>query len=181
MQNGQRFHFVLLLLILPLITFGCNSSSTTPSGPRSITFTPLSATPPANSVTLQQASTTTNTVVIEVRVTEVSNVFAAAFDLVFTSTVAAYVSASEGTFLNAGGATTQFLVNSQTPGRVIVGLSRLSASAGGASGSGTLMTITLRSAAVGTTGVSFENSRLGSPSGSQIPGVTFSGGTVTVR
>jgi hypothetical protein len=181
MQTGRRFPLLLLLLVTPLVAWSCNSGSSNPSGPRSITFTPLSTTPPSNSVTLQQVSTTSNTVVIEVRMTQVNGVFAASFDLVYSSTVASFVSASEGTFLNSGGATTQLIVNSTTPGRVIVGLSRLSASSGGASGSGTLMTVTLRSVAVGTTGVSFENARLGNPSGTQIAGVVFSGGTIDVR
>ncbi len=90
-------------------------------------------------------------------VSSVSSLFGVAFDLDFNPALIQFVSATEGSFLNQGCQTSLMTVESPA-GKLIFGITRLGASCGGASGSGTLATLNFRSLGqAGTGSLTFSN------------------------
>lgn len=107
-------------------------------------------------------------------VASVSNLFGVAFDLDFNPSLVSFVSANEGTFLSPG-CQTSLLTAENPAGKLIVGLSRLGASCGGVSGSGTLMVFNFTSLnQAGTNNFSFSNNSLCLLAGSSCNYVTGS-------
>ena len=113
-------------------------------------------------------------------VASVSSLFGVAFDLDFNPSLVSFVSADEGTFLSAG-CQTSLMTNENPAGKLIVGLTRLGASCGGVSGSGTLMTLNFNSLQQdGTNNFSFSNNSLCLLDGSSCNYVTGTWQTASV-
>jgi hypothetical protein len=101
-------------------------------------------------------------ITLTVNVNNVSNLFGAAFDLVFDPSILNFVSASKGAFLEQGGAETTLLTSVSPSNRLIVGYSRLASGgiATGISGSGALMTLVFNGVTAGASNLIFQNNAL---------------------
>lgn len=172
-----------LLLLLVLCT-ACGSESgpseppPPPPGSPEVSFTPASPAPPANSVSLQQDSTSGARLALDVRLTGVENVAAMAFDLVFNPQVMNFAEFSEGDFFSQGGdVSTQVAENPE--GRLIVGVALLGASQG-VSGDGVAITLVFNAVSNGGNSFSFENAQLVDPDLNPIAGVQWFGGSAAV-
>jgi hypothetical protein len=134
--------------------------------------------PGANSLALVRGGAGSSTqLLLNLDARSVSGVYGVGFDLLYPSQALSFVGVTKGTFLPG---TTSLQVNSTTPGRLIVGLSRLGA-APGVSGSGTLLTIEFRGAGgAGSGAIGFENNSAFDASAKKIAGITWIGGDVTV-
>ena len=101
--------------------------------------------PPANSVALAKGSVNNDLVTVRVEVTNVNNLYGAAFNLNYDGNMAEYVRFSPGTILESGGVTPTYTVSSPQPGLVVVGASRTGAASGVTiTGSRPLILITFR-------------------------------------
>jgi hypothetical protein len=176
----------MLASLLPPAFAGCGSGSSgpPPPPPASIRFVPTSAAPPANSLTLQQASVTSTTLTLNVVATGVNNVASVFFDVVYSPAPIACTGAAAGPFLASGGGTVSFLLPPDVSaacaaGRLPVGIS-ITPAVTGVSGTGVVATITLTSAVSGSTAISLENAGLRAPLAVPIPGVVFAGGDIFV-
>ncbi len=119
---------------------------------------------------------------LDLNISSVSDLFGVAFDLDFDSSLITFISEEEGAFLS-NGCQTSLMTSPNTPGKLIVGLTRLGASCGGVSGSGKLMTFnfkTLQSA--GSSNLSFSNNSLCLLSGGECDYITgsWTGASVSV-
>ena len=152
-----------------------------PPPPPGITFT-ASGTAPANSVALGSGTGgTATTLVLEVRATQVTNLYGVSFDLQYPATVLRYDGATEGTLLNANGTVQTSLQVVESPaGTLVVGFTRLG-TAGGISGSGTLLSLAFSARAAGTGPFTFVGPTGVDPSGQALVGLSFAAGSVEVR
>jgi hypothetical protein len=172
--------FALLVLVA---SAGCSGGGGGGGGPTSpppgIAFTPTGSTA-ANAVVLQQGAESTATRLrVEVRAERFdAALYAVAFDLVFPGDLLGYAGVTEGTFL--GGTPTSLQVAESTPGRLVVGLSRLGP-AGGSTGSGLLMTLDFSAKGVAGSGsFRFDREVAFDPAGRSISPTSWAGGSVTV-
>lgn len=121
---------------------------------------------------------------VSINISNISNLFGAAFDLLFNPSVLSFVSAQKGTFLEQGGVATDLLTAVNPAGDLIVGYSRqaVGGTATGVSGSGTLMTITFRALVAGTSNLTFQNNSLCYPTGVDcvVISATWNNGNVVV-
>ncbi|MFX1518082.1 MAG: hypothetical protein ACFFC6_17430 [Promethearchaeota archaeon] len=119
----------------------------------------------------------------ELVVTDVSDVYASSLYLSFDSDIV-MVTVSEGDFLNSDGSETELLVNDETPGLLIIGISRRNVSTGvDAVGSQTLLNLTIRPRGrAGSTDFTFSNNYLldSSAPPEEIQGVSWCSGSMTV-
>jgi cohesin domain-containing protein len=152
-----------------------------PPPPPGITFT-AAGTAPANSVTLGSGTGgTATTLVLEVRASQVANLYGVSFDLQYPATVLRYDGATEGTLLNANGTVATSLQVVESPaGTLVVGFTRLG-TAGGLSGSGTLLSFNFSARAAGTGPFTFVAPTGVDPSGQALAGLSFAAGAVEVR
>jgi len=172
-----------LALVMPFVVAcggGGGGSPTvppTPPPPTTIQFT-SSVAPADNAVLLVNEGGSTATLLrLQVRAKQITSLYGVSFDLLYPSAALGYVKVEEGTFL-AGGQTS-LQVAEPSPGRLVIGLTRLGA-AGGVTGSGLLLTIEFASAAGGSGTFSFDKSKAFGPTGATIAGTEFVGGSVTV-
>ncbi|MFN7973542.1 MAG: cohesin domain-containing protein [Acidobacteriota bacterium] len=145
------------------------------------TFSPAGS-PVANSISMQPNTANGAAVVVNFDATQMTDLYGAAYTITYSPAVLNFVGADDaGTFLATGGVTVLFnaaLENGQE-GRLVVGISR-AGQVSGVSGSGTLHNITFRGVAVGSTSLNFTSASAIDSNGTTIPGVTYSGGTVSV-
>jgi hypothetical protein len=169
----------LVLGVLFAVACGGGGGGGGPTSPpptnSSLTFT-ASGSSSGSAVLLSRNGSGADTLVLDVLVQGVSGVYGVYFDLVFPDGVLAYDGATEGGFLSAGGADTSLQVASQ-PGNLVVGLSRLGA-VGGASGSGTLVTLRFRAVGSGNGSIQFTRNQGIAPNGDVLSGLSWFGGTV---
>ena len=173
----------LLLLTAPLACGGGGGGGGGPTQPPapSITFSADAPSPPANSVSLQRASSSQgSTLALDVVATDVEDLYGVAFDLLYTATAHDYVRVEEGSFLSSDGMQTTLQLADAGSGRLIVGLTRRGES-DGISRSGVLMTVTFQAAGNGGGSLAFDQQRAVNRRGATIPGVTWPGGSVTVQ
>ncbi|MEK7146757.1 MAG: cohesin domain-containing protein, partial [Patescibacteria group bacterium] len=99
---------------------------------------------------------------VSINISAVSNLFGAAFDLIFDPAILQFVSAQKGTFLEQDGVSTNLLTAVSPPGDLIIGYSRLASNgvATGISGSGVLMTLTFNALSAGASNLTFQNNSL---------------------
>lgn len=118
---------------------------------------------------------------VPIDVSDVNDLFGFQFDLSYDSSVLEFVSIEEGSFLNRGGTVATFCIDAE----VTPGLIRNAAcvvqepTAGGASGSGTLMLVTFKALKKGATSLVLSNALL-SDSNSDPISFTANDGKVTV-
>lgn len=99
---------------------------------------------------------------IQININNVTNLFGAAFDLVFDSNVLSFVSAQKGGFLEQDGKATTLLTNVNSSNTLIVAYSRLAinGSSTGISGSGNLLTLNFKAINQGVSNLVFQNNAL---------------------
>lgn len=119
---------------------------------------------------------------LSVNISSVTNLFGVAFDLNFNPSYVNFVNATEGNFLNQGCQTS--LMTAENPaGKLIFGITRLGASCGGVSGSGTIATLNFRALnQVGNSALNFSNNSLCILSGSSCNYITgtWNNGSVSI-
>lgn len=117
---------------------------------------------------------------LELRAEQVTDLYGVSFDLRYPSGNLRLDSSAEGPFLGAGGEDTFFEVAEPTPGRLVVGLSRVG-QAPGADGTGVLLQLRFTAVAAGNGSLSFEANRAYASDGSQMGGVQWLGGSVQIN
>ncbi len=134
-------------------------------------------------VAVQAAGSNCSVVAVDLIVTGVTDVFAAAFTVNFNPAVASFDGLNQsGSLLAGGGVQVDVLVDADTPGQVDVGMTRRAASGVDVAGSSKLVTLLFRIVDPGSTSLTFSDPRL---TGSETPpavksGVQWSGGTLSV-
>jgi hypothetical protein len=118
----------------------------------SLTFTPAQNQPNNSLALVRSNGNDPNTMVLDLRAQQVADLYGVAFDLTFPANLR-YDSASEGTFLSAGGATTSLQV-SEANNRLTVGLTRLGG-LNGVSGDGALVSLRFSAVAAGSGSLAF--------------------------
>ena len=169
----------MALLVLGLACGSDGGDGGSPVGPPSgISFQPSSV-PGTNSLALgTEAGSTTQLLRLELRAQNMTNVYGLSFDLLYPSQLLSFTASTEGSFL--GGTQTTMQVEERTPGRLVVGISRLG-NVPGANGSGVVMTLEFMSQSVAGNGaIQFQSNTAFAANGAPIGGVAWGGGTVTV-
>ena len=150
MSVGSRWLTWIGLSVVAVVfsAIGCGGGGgggggpTEPPPPSSgVTFT-AAGTPGANSIYLAQGrNTAANRFVLDVKASQVDDLYGVSFDLRFPSAQLLWIpgGSQEGSFLSSSGST-DFLVEEDSPGVLLVGLSLLGDVAG-SSGSGTLLSL----------------------------------------
>jgi len=158
---------------------GGSSGPTAP--PPGIRYSSAGSTAGNSIVLAEGAGTTVTSLRLEVRAQNFTDLFGTGFDLLYPTNVLTFTSAAEGTFLS--GASTSFQVRETSPGRLVIGLTRLG-SAGGVSGTGVLATLVFTSVGVNGSGsFTFDENKaftIGRSIAEEIEGVVWVGGSVTV-
>lgn len=141
-----------------------------------LTFTP-GGTAGGNVVLLTRTGATTGQELdLAVEAREVTSLYGVAFDLGYPASVLSFEGATQGSFLSSGGFQVSLQVAEET-GNLIVGVTRLGA-VGGASGSGTLVTLRFTAVGSGTGNLTFSRAQAVDPQGRAIDDVAFVGGSV---
>jgi hypothetical protein len=169
------------VLALPVLLAACGGGKGG-SGPTQpppvqpgIVFTPL-GTPGVNALSLASGTgTTTTTLVLELRATQMTDLYGVAFNLTYPSAQLQFTRATAGALLGSGAV--QASVSS--PGTLIVGGTHLG-NVPGANGSGVVMTLEFSATAAGSGSFAFARNSALNSSGQPIAGVTWLGGTATV-
>jgi len=149
-----------------------------------IDFTPSTTPVPGTVVAKGSSTTNCDTEVIDLIVSDVPELFGAAFDMTYAADLASFRRVSiDGSVLSSDGAEVAVLAKELQPGRVTVGISRLAAQGVDVVGDQLLIHVTLnRFGTEGTGELSFTNSNLldsGSPP-QPIPGIAWFGGILSV-
>ena len=173
MTQGLR---LTVALLLTLSSIACGGSSST--GPSlTATFSPGAAAT-NNSVTLEEVSSSGSTVTVAVKFNVIAEPFkGATVDITYDAAVISVLSVSQGNLLTGS---ISFLSTDDGAGSLLI--SNVDASPSGST-SGTLCTLTFKGIAAGSGAVTLlaASSAIFNGSGDTIPGVTWSGGTVTVN
>jgi hypothetical protein len=155
---------------------GGPTAPTPPPAPQpSIVFT-VQGSPGANTLFLAGgAASTASTLVLEVRASQVTDLYGVAFDLSFPSAQLQFVRATPGPLLSGG---TVQAVPSGT-GTLVVGGTHLG-SVPGANGSGVVMTLELSAVAAGSGSFAFSRNSALDSSGDPLRGTAWLAGSVQV-
>lgn len=185
-------HIAIIFIIISSVSCGKKkggggSEIAGPDPSLVISFTP-SGSPVANSVYLEEAGKKNNEITLALKVKGGSNVFGAAVEITYDSSLVSYDSASEGTYLNQSGAATMFAssLNNGKEGIILIGCDR-KGKAQGVNGDGVLATIYLKatSATQNTLiGINATNSALklpGGPPSKNITGTVWLGGSLSYK
>ena len=123
-------------------------------------------------------------ILLEIRVDNVSDLFATPFSITFDTNFLKFDGAAEGTFLNRNNADcTSFLFfNNTAKGRIVIGYTRMGQTSG-VSGSGVLMTVKFKAIAKGTANISFSDAyaKGGNSSNLEIIPIDFIGTEICVN
>jgi cohesin domain-containing protein len=172
-----------VLLVLALAACGGGGGGGGPTQPPSpppppqpgITFT-AQGTATANSLSLASgAGTTANTLILEVRATQVTDLYGVAFDLAYPNAVLQFVRATPGPLLANG----SVQAVTSTPGTLVVGGTHLG-NVAGANGSGLVMTLELSALAAGSGNFAFSRNTAFDSDGDPMAGIGWVAGSVTV-
>jgi hypothetical protein len=127
------------------------------------------------------SSGSANLFVLEVRASQVTDLYGVSFDLAYPDDLLTWVESgtTAGSFLTTGGTNTELLVTEQPAGNLIIGHSRLGDTAG-SDGSGVLLTLQFNRAASGSGRFDLDNHDAVSSLGDVQTGVTWIGGSVDV-
>jgi hypothetical protein len=182
---------VLVVSALFAVVFGCGGGGggSDPAPQVCVEFTGAVAMPGAMTVTAQDGpGSTCGAAQVVLSITDINDVFGAGFDVVFDSTKVRFDGTVDlaNSWLGNDGVTVEQVANQVAPGRWVVGLTRIGATAPGIDFTGTRELGRLVFTRVGTTGSSsltFENTSVSDASAppQDIPGVTWTGGAFTIR
>lgn len=177
----MRYSVALLLAVLSLLALACGGGGgggpTSPPPPvAGIAFTPQGV-PASNTVYLASgAATTATTLVLEVRASQVTDLYGVAFDLSYPSTQLTFSRVTAGPLLGASGSVQAV---ASTPGTLVVGGSHLGA-VPGANGSGVVLTLEFTAGAAGTGSFAFARNSAFNSSGQTLAGTSWLAGSVQV-
>jgi hypothetical protein len=175
----------VLLAALSLLALACGGGgggsptapTPTPTPVASIVFTPQGA-PGSNTVFLAQgAATTATTLILEVRASQVTDLYGVAFNLTYPSAQLQFASATAGALLGGDSGSAQAVVS--TPGTLVVGGSHLGA-VPGANGSGVVLTLVFTATAAGQGSFAFALNSAFNSAGHTQGGISWLAGTVQV-
>ena len=140
-----------------------------------IVFTPQGAAT-ANSISLASgAGTNTSTLVLEVRATQVTDLYGVAFDLAYPSGQLQFTRAAAGSLLSGG----SVQAVASAPGSLVVGGTHLG-NVAGANGSGVVMTLEFSAVAAGQGSFAFSRNTAFDSHGAAMAGIGWVAGSVTV-
>ena len=175
--------FLLLLAVLALLALACGgggsptSPTPTPTPTPGIVFTPQGA-PGSNALFLAAGvATTATTLILEVRASQVTDLYGVAFNLTYPSAQLQFSRATAGALLGGGSGSVQAVVS--TPGTLVVGGSHLGA-VPGANGSGVVLTLEFTATAAGQGNLAFALNSAFNSSGQTEGGVSWLAGSVQV-
>jgi hypothetical protein len=172
------------LLLLLFLTIGCNNDNGE-SGDPCAQFTPAAVPAPQTVTAVEGLGSGCDVVVIDLVVTDVSDLFATSFDLTFDQTRVVLATVSTTTsVLTSDGAPLLRQVTTIATGHVHVALTRSQVTTGvDVQGGATLATLTfLRAGTGGSTTLNFTDAELldsGTPP-APIPGITFRAGSFQI-
>jgi hypothetical protein len=147
-----------------------------PPPPPGIVFT-AQGTPGANTLFLASgAATTSTTLVLELRASQVTNLYGVAFDLTYPNTQLQFVRVTPGPLLSGGAAQAA----AAGTGTLIVGGTRLG-NVPGATGSGVVLTLEFTAVAAGTGSFAFARNSALNSEGDAVTGVAWLAGSVQVN
>lgn len=174
--------FAALILIAPACGGGGGGGGPTEPPPPQpppvgITFTAAGG-GGANTVTLVRQGNDPNRLSLEVMANTVTDLYGVSFDLRFPSAALRFSGFDEGTLLSSGGVDDNYQVVEVPDGNLVVGATRLGA-VGGATGSGTILTLHFDAVASGNGQIAFAQPQAFDHNGAPTA-VAFSGGSVTV-
>lgn len=170
---------LLSLAAVTALATGCDGSSSPSAPPPGVVFTPQGS-PGASTISLSQnPASNENRLFLDVRASQISNLFGINLELNYPSAVLRYAAASEGDFLAGTNADTSFVVAEPAQGELVIGLTRLR-DVQGRSGSGVLCTLEFTLPASGTGSLTFVETEAFGPQGTLKPGVTWLSGSVQV-
>ena len=145
------------VLLAGLVANGCGSDNGGLSSSLHASFTAEQPAPGPASVTLEPGRATGDLIEVRVRLTDIVDVYGAAFYVVLDPAIASFVRYTPGEILESDGEIPFYLVDSGQPGRIVVSANRLGPVGGvDVTGSRTLLTLTLRVVGVGVSGATFD-------------------------
>jgi hypothetical protein len=179
--------FGALALVLALVTApacGGGSSSDLGGSPPAIaaSFTPDEPTPDPNTVAMAEGTTTYDVVTVNVTLTGTNGVYAAAFDVVYDEAHVTYLDFTHGSAFEQGGNTPNYSASAaSTPGRVVVGVSRIGDSATDITGTKTIVGLQFRVKQAGAYPITIESPVMYDAQAppQPIPGIAWFAGTLT--
>jgi hypothetical protein len=176
--HGAAGRLAAVLLAAAAVACGGGGGGGPTAPPAGIVFT-ASGGSATNGLSLGSAAGSTSTILrLDLSARSVTDLYGVAFDLVYPNQILAFDAATQGTFL--GGVATSLQVDEPSPGRLVVGLSRLGA-VSGVSGSGVVLTLEFASrATAGSGSFAFQNNAAFDSAGDAIAGVGWGGGSVSV-
>jgi hypothetical protein len=158
---------------------GGGPTDPTPPPPPAIVFTPQGVAG-VNTLSLASgAGTTDTTLVLEVRATQVTDVYGVAFDLAYPAAQLQFTRVTPGPLLASGAIQGSAQAVPLTPGNLVVGGTHLG-NVPGASGSGVVLTLEFTSGAVGQGSFAFSRNSALDSDGDTIAGVAWLAGSVQV-
>lgn len=101
------------------------------------------------------------TFTLSINATDVNDITAYGFDILYDATMLSYVDVEEGSFLSENETVEtsfQYGLENDTPGKIVIGNTRLNVPQTGISGSGTLCTLTFEALQAGSTALVFDSS-----------------------
>src|SRR5262245_20752992 len=126
--------------------------------PLSASFVPELTSPGSNTVAMLQASKTNDVVNVYVTLTGTSNVYGAAFEVVFNDTDATYLGFTKGVAFEAGGNAPNYTVDgTSNPGRIVFCVARTNGTATNITASKAILTLQFRVKQSGTSPVALQN------------------------
>ncbi len=159
MRSGSQ----KLLILLPMLAaFACGGGGggdavvdNSPS-PVVAAFRPDEPTPPNSTAAMLQGQQNADVVTVKATVTNVTGIYAAAFDVLYDETKATYIGFSPGTLLEQGSHSPTYQVRDTGNGRVVVAATR-NGNVGtvNAAGTVTIVNLTFRVKAVGESRADF--------------------------
>jgi len=179
--------FGALVLVLALVTApacGGGSSSDLGGSPPAIaaSFTPDEPTPDPNTIAMAEGTKNYDVVTVNVTVTGTNGVYGTAFDVVYDEANVTYLDYTPGSAFEQGGNSPNYNVSSaSTPGRVVVGVSRIGNTATDIAGAKTIVGLQFRVKQAGSYPVTIEDGVLYDAQAppQPIPGIAWSAGTLT--
>jgi hypothetical protein len=180
----------LVILVLSAVACGGGSADKAVPGPGggsttvAATFSADQPSPGPTTVAMQPATSSGAVFSVNVNVTDVDDVYGAAFDIVFDPDLVEFVNWSAGTLLEQSGQSPSYNVTATQPGRLVVSATLLGGVSSGvdAVGSVPIFRPTFRALDAGASSMSFEATGMYDPSDpSPMTGITWYGGTLTAN
>jgi len=142
-------------------------------------FSTAVANPPSNSISLVQKVVQGDLITLNVAAISLgTSSSGAAFDVGFDPSLVNFIGFAPGAFYESTGTVAyQAALQGGSNNRLVVGITQQAGP--GASGNGTIMELQFKVLGIGSSALTFMNNNLTDPAGNLIPGMTWSGGTLT--